>query len=246
MNRLLPALLMLACTACASAEDSELEKVRKTVTQKLPGITAPMITESAAPGLYQVQKGNVFGYVTADGRYLIQGDMVDIVTGYEVTERQRQTARLDVLKQFGPNEVIEFAPKDGAKSWVTVFTDVDCGYCRHLHSQMAEYNAMGIGIRYLFYPRSGPNTESFSQAEAVWCSADRKEALTRAKRGEHITAPNCANPIQREYEAGDALGINATPMLILPDGQLVRGYLPPQSLALRINSGSGRKSALTR
>lgn len=249
MNRvltaLLPLLLMAACTACA-AEDSELDKVRKSVTQKLPGIDPAMVTESQAPGLYQVQKGSVFGYLTRDGRYLIQGDMVDLVTGEEISERQRETARLQVLKQFGPDQVIEFAPKDGVKNWVTVFTDVDCGYCRHLHAQMAEYNAQGIGIRYLFYPRSGPNTESFSQAEAVWCSADRKDALTRAKRGEHINAPKCANPIQKHYDAGDALGINATPMLILPDGELVRGYLPPPALVARLKNTGARKNALQR
>lgn len=234
MNRLLPFLLLAACTACASAEDKEIDKVRKTVIEKLPGVTAPMVTESTAPGLYQIQKGSTYGYVTRDGRYLIQGDMVDLVTGEEVTERQRETARLQVLKQFGPNETIEFAPKDGAKAWVTVFTDIDCGYCRQLHAQMAEYHAQGIGIRYLFYPRSGPNTPSFQQAEAVFCSADRKDALTRAKRGEHLQVAACPNPVQRQYDAGDALGLNATPMLILPNGGLVRGYLRAPALAARI------------
>src|SRR5688572_24486399 len=110
MNRTVPAVfLLLACTACASAEDPQLEKVRKNVTANLPGVTKEMITPSTAPGLYQVQKGSVFGYVTGDGRYLIQGDMVDLVTGEEVTEKQRENARLAVLKQFGPDRVIEFA-----------------------------------------------------------------------------------------------------------------------------------------
>jgi thiol:disulfide interchange protein DsbC len=116
-----------------------------------------------------------------------------------------------------------------------VFTDIDCGYCRKLHAEMAQYNAQGIGIRYLFYPRSGPNTDSFAQAQQVWCSADRKEALTQAKRGVHINAPaSCSNPVQAHYDAGDALGINATPMLVLQDGEIVRGYVPPASLAARI------------
>ena len=244
MKRTLSALaLLLACSGCASAEDAELEKVRKTVTANLPGVKPEMVTRSSAPGIYQVQKGSVFGYVTPDGRFLIQGDMVDLVTGEEITEGQRSAARLAVLKQFGPDEVIEF-PAPQTKHWVTVFTDIDCGYCRQLHSQMGEYHAAGIGIRYLFYPRSGPNTESFDKAKAVWCSADRKEALTQAKRGVKLKAPlNCPNPIQRHYQAGDDLGINATPMLVLPDGELVRGYVRAPALSGRLNQPGANKAA---
>ncbi len=243
MNRFSPVVLvLLACASCASAEDPQLDQVRKKVMANLPGIEKEMITPSTAPGLYQIQKGSVFGYVTADGRYLISGDMVDIVSGEEVTEKQRQGARMAVIKQFGPDSVIEFAPKD-PKYVVTVFTDIDCGYCRKLHSEMSQYHANGIAIHYLFYPRSGPNTESFSKAQSVWCSADRKEALTQAKRGVDIKTPgSCANPVLKQYEAGEALGINATPMLILPDGEIVRGYVPAHALAMRLAADSAHKT----
>jgi len=225
---------LLACVACAQAGDPELEKVRKDVVERIPGITPESITQSSAPGLYQIRKGQEFGYVTSDGRYMIFGDMIDLVTGEQITERLRGEARMAVLKQFGPDQVIEFAPKD-AKYFVTVFTDIDCGYCRKLHSEMKQYNEAGIGIRYLFYPRSGPNTPSFEQAKAVWCSADRRESLTQAKRGVHINAPTtCTNPVQEHYAAGEAIGINATPTLVLPDGEVVRGYVRAQPLAARL------------
>jgi thiol:disulfide interchange protein DsbC len=233
---------LLACTACAQAGDPQLEKVRKDVVEKIPGITADAVTPSAAPGLYQVQKGQDFGYITGDGRFLIYGDMVDLKTGEQITERQRGDARMAVVKQFGPDQVIEFAPKD-AKYFVTVFTDVDCGFCRKLHSEMKSYNEAGIGIRYLFFPRTGPNTPSFQEAKAVWCSADRREALTQAKRGAHINAStNCPNPVMQHYEAGEAIGVNATPTLILPDGEMVRGYVRAEPLAQRLAQiASGKK-----
>jgi thiol:disulfide interchange protein DsbC len=247
MKRTLSALaLLLACSGCASAGDSELEQVRKVVTANLPGVKPEMVTPSAAPGVYQIQKGSVFAYVTRDGRFLIQGDMVDLVTGEEVTEAQRSLARVAELRKFGSDQVIEF-PAPDTRHWVTVFTDIDCGYCRQMHAQMAEYHAQGIGIRYLFYPRSGPNTDSWEQAKAVWCSADRKEALTQAKRGVRIKAStNCPNPIQRHYDAGDHLGINATPMIILPDGELVRGYVRAPALAARLGKSGANKAALNR
>ena len=237
MNRIAATLVFLAaCASCASAEDPQLEKVRKVVTrsQALTDIKPEMVTPSTAPGLYQVRRGSAFGYVTGDGRYFIGGDMIDLVTGEEITEKLRQTSRLDVLNRFGPDRVIEFPAKD-PKHVVTVFTDIDCGYCRRLHQQVAEYNAQGISIRYLFYPRSGPNTPAFDAAKQVWCSADRKEALTQAKRGQRLMGPtSCKNPIQDQYDAGDELGINATPMLVLQDGEIVRGYVPPQALAARL------------
>jgi thiol:disulfide interchange protein DsbC len=214
----------------------------------LVGIKPEMVTPSTAPGIYQIRRGAAFGYVTGDGRYFIHGDMVDLLTGEEITERQRESSRLAVLNRFGPDQVIEFAPKD-PKYVVTVFTDVDCGYCRRLHSQVADYNAQGIAIRYLFYPRSGPNTPSFEVAEQVWCSTDRKEALTQAKRGTHLNASkSCKNPIQAQYDAGDELGINATPMIVLADGEIIRGYVPPQQLAQRLAEKAGQpvKAALSR
>lgn len=233
--------VLLACASCAAAEDSQLEQVRKKVVASLPGIEKEMITPSNAPGLYQIQKGSMFGYITADGRYLISGDMVDITSGEEITEGQRKLARVSVLKQFGPDSAIEFAPKD-PKYVVTVFTDIDCGYCRKLHAEMNDYHAKGITIRYLFYPRSGPGTPSFDQAQAVMCSADRREALTQAKRGMHIKGPStCANPVQKQYDAGEALGINATPMMILPDGEILRGYVPASALSSRLAAASAPK-----
>ena len=91
-----------------------------------------------------------------------------------------------------------FGPKD-PRYTVTVFTDVDCAYCRRLHSQIAEYNRLGIRVRYLFYPRSGPNTDSWTKAEEVWCSDNRNDALTRAKLGEELKAKPCAgNPVARD------------------------------------------------
>ncbi len=238
MNRLLTSVAaLMAIAGCAQAGDPELEKVRKNVSGKLPGVTPEMVTKSATPELYQVQHGQEFGYVTRDGRYFIVGDMIDLLTGEQVTELQRGASRQAALKKFGPDEVIEFAPKN-AKYFITVFTDIDCGYCRKLHAEMKQYNDLGIGVRYLFYPRSGPNTPAFEQAKAVWCSADRREALTQAKRGVHINAPtSCPNPIQRQYDAGESIGINATPTLILPDGEIVRGYVRAQPLLARLSSG---------
>jgi thiol:disulfide interchange protein DsbC len=164
---------------------------------------------------------------------------VDLKTGKEVTEAERRADRRSALAALGDKNMIEFAPKPPVKTKyvVTVFTDVDCGYCRLLHSHIADYNAKGIEIRYAFFPRSGPDTESWYRAETVWCSADRKAALTKAKLGDELAQKSCANPIAREYQLGQEIGVHATPAMVMPDGELILGVVSPDELAAHLAQG---------
>ena len=132
--------------------------------------------------------------------------------------------------------------KQGSPYTITVFTDIDCGYCRKMHSQIADYNRLGIRVRYLFYPRGGPGSDAWKTAEAVWCSADRRDALTRAKQGEEIKAGSCSTPVAREYKLGQALGIRGTPGIFTHTGEYLPGYLPPQAMLAQLQkspSGGG-------
>jgi len=235
------------CTACAQDYESELERVKAKVSEYLPEIRQADIRPTSAPGLYEIQSGPLFGYVSEDGKFLIQGDLINIQSGEEVTENRRREYRLTRIGELGADNLIEFAPAGGAKASrvVTVFTDIDCGYCRKLHSEIADYNAAGISIRYAFYPRSGLGTESFRKAEAVWCAPDRKSALTQAKMtGQFSGDHSCANPIAKEWQLGQELGLRGTPMMILPDGEVVNGYVPAQQLAARLDMRPGQDPVL--
>ncbi len=229
--------VLLALASCASSETPDSEAMRKKIAGRIPGIQPADIRESPIAGYYEIKKGSAYGYVTRDGKYLFEGDLVNLETGEPITEGQRRSERLTVLKQFGPDEVIEFAPKKTDYT-VTVFTDIDCGYCRKLHREIKDYNDQGIAIRYVFFPRSGPQTESFFKAEAVMCAADRKQALTKAKLGVALdTSKRCKNPVAKQYAAAEELGVNATPLLVLPNGDLVRGYVPAAQLAVKLATG---------
>jgi thiol:disulfide interchange protein DsbC len=158
------------------------------------------------------------------------GDLYNVPSHNNLTEAHRRVLREKLIDSIPESQMVIFSPPQ-PKYTVTVFTDVDCAYCRELHRQIAEYNRLGVRVRYIFYPRTGPNTESWHKAEQVWCSADRKSALTRAKLGEPLTAKACGpNPVQREYELGRAMGLEGTPGIIASNGAMVGGYLPPQAL----------------
>jgi len=134
--------------------------------------------------------------------------------------------------------MVVFSPPN-PKYTVTVFTDVDCVYCRAFHKQIALYNQLGVRVRYVFFPRTGPNTESWFKAEQVWCSSDRKDALTRAKLGQNLSAKACRdNPVARDYALGEAIGLEGTPGIVASNGAMLGGYLTPTALleALQENS----------
>lgn len=204
---------------------------KEDIAGMVPGLTADDVTESPIPGVYEVVVGGQIVYITGDRRYLLKGEIVDLSTNKSVTESRRSSVRLEQMAQVKESEMIIFEPEN-PKHTITVFTDIDCGYCRKLHQEMDQMQALGIRVRYMFYPRMGPGSEGWAKAEAVWCSDDRQQALTDAKQGKKIDAPSCgATPIAAEYEMGNRIGVRGTPAIMTEDGSLLPGYVPAAELA---------------
>jgi thiol:disulfide interchange protein DsbC len=203
---------------------------RAQIASKIPGVRADDLRPTPISGIYELTRGTDIAYVTADGKYALSGDLIELASNDNVTETHRRELRSKLLGAIPESEMLVFGPRD-PKYTVTVFTDVDCAYCRQLHSQIAEYSRLGIRVRYLFYPRTGPNTESWTKAEEVWCSNNRNEALTLAKRGAALPVKACPNnPVAKHYALGRDFGLQGTPAIVLANGELIGGYLPPGEL----------------
>lgn len=238
-------LLPLAIAAAALAvADEEAQKpaplTKAQLAERLNGVDASDITESPIPGLYQVAVGSNVAYVTDDARYVFRGDIIEVGTSENLTENARSRARVSLLSSVESDRMIVFTPKDGnVKHTVTVFTDVDCGYCRQLHREIEQITALGIEVHYLFYPRTGRNTESWEKADKVWCSADKNTALTRAKLGGSIPSNGeCGNtPVDAHYELGKAVGVRGTPAIFSSDGVFLGGYFPAKALRAALDEG---------
>jgi len=233
---LLLAVLFGGFSSLASAEPPS--DPRAALAKQLPGANPQDLRPSPIPGIWEWTNGGDIAYVSSDGKYAIDGDLYDLAKKDDLTEAHRRDVRSKVLAEIPESDMLVFSPpaKD-VKYTVTVFTDVDCGYCQKLHSQIADYNRLGIRVRYLFFPRTGPGTESWAKAERVWCSPDRKDALTRAKRGENIAAKPCGTtPVARDYELGQSFGVRGTPAIVLANGDMVGGYLPPPLLVKEVQA----------
>ncbi len=208
--------------------------VRARIVAKLPGAQASDVAVSPIPGLYEVTMGGLIAYVSSDGKYLLSGNVYDLDTQVNLTASRRNSARAKALAAASESNMIVFGPAN-AKMTVTVFTDIDCGFCRKFHSQIAEVNKAGVRVRYMFFPRTGPATESWTKAEQVWCAADRREALTRAKKGDTVKGKSCGDTaVNSQYELGSDLGVEGTPAIFTQTGDYIGGYLTPAELVQAI------------
>jgi thiol:disulfide interchange protein DsbC len=224
-------LLAVLVPALAVAQPPPQKDVRAELAAKIPGARPEELRPSPIAGVYELMRGTDVAYVSTDGKYVIAGDLYEMASNDNLTETRRRAARLKLLQAVPESEMLVFSPRD-PKETITVFTDIDCGYCRKLHSEIADYNKLGIRVRYLFYPRSGPDTESWTKAVEVWCSPNRNDALTRAKRGEELKTKPCSKtPVQRHYELGQDFALRGTPAIITSSGELLPGFVPPGPLA---------------
>lgn len=244
---LVAVLLLLQLPAGSAADKAALPAAqsksdpRVELAAKMPGTKPEDLRSTPVPGLYELTRGADVSYVSADGKYVITGDLFKVTDASDfpnLTEARRRELRLRMIGEVPESDMIVYGAKD-SRYTITVFTDVDCAWCRRLHSQIADYNRLGVRVRYLAWPRSGPASDSWQRAEGVWCAANKTDALNRAKRGEGVKSASCAaNPVQREWDLGRELGVRGTPGLILPDGELVPGYLPPADLLKHLQAAN--------
>ena len=232
------AITLLSGIGRAADADPELEQVRTKVSSMFSTIEPEHVTASPIDGWYTVQKGSVIAYISADGRYLLQGDLIDLDRQVNLSEESRNETRRELVASLKDEESILFSPSDPKYS-VTVFTDIDCTYCRKLHSEIDQYLAEGIAIRYVLYPRNGPASRAWTTSEDVWCASDRNRALTAAKLDREFETSKCdASMLTRHYSLGRDIGLTGTPAIVLDDGTLIAGYLPPAALSSRLNGSA--------
>lgn len=221
----------------ASSNEALIESNLKNILP--PDTTIESIEPSSLKGIYKVYYGDLQPiYVSEDGNFFIYGDMYKIGSNdiTNLTKEEIKGRRSDILDSIPADELIIFKSNNELVS-ITVFTDVDCGYCRKLHSQIDEYNQAGITIKYAAFPRSGIGTQTFTKMVGAWCSEDPKQAMTDLKNDKKINLDFCEEqPIARHYIIGQKLGINGTPAIITPDGDLIPGYVSPEELLLQIKN----------
>ncbi|KAF1686585.1 disulfide bond formation protein DsbC [Pseudoxanthomonas broegbernensis] len=212
-----------------AAAGSAEQHARQALAQLVPGAQPDYIGDAPFAGFREVLLSGQVLYVSDDGRFLMQSQPFDIQARRPAASPGLMAFRRQALEGVPEQERIVFSPPN-PKYTISVFTDVECGYCRRMHQEIAEYNRLGIAVEYLAFPRMGMGSDDFRDMVSVWCSADRKRALTQAKAGTRVPGKQCTSPVAMHYALGQRIGVTGTPAVFAQDGSQLGGYMPPQQM----------------
>ncbi|KOC89739.1 bifunctional protein-disulfide isomerase/oxidoreductase DsbC [Winslowiella iniecta] len=224
---MLLSLLIASVSGAVHADDAAIQQSLKKL-----GLEQVEIQPSPLPGTKTVLTESGVLYVSDDGKHFIQGPLYDVSGAQPVNvTNQLLGKKVDALAK---EMIVYKAAKE--QHVITVFTDITCGYCRKLHEQMADYNALGITVRYLAFPRQGLNSPTEKQMKSIWCTADRKKALDAAMKGDEVQPVDCKINLDEHYKLGVLYGIQGTPAILLENGMMVPGYQGPQEMKQLLDS----------
>lgn len=218
------------------------QMVRQAIKGLSVNVQIDSIQLAPIPGFYQVIASGQMVYVSADGKYLMHGDVVDLAKHKNLSDDAWAAFRRKELAKVPASQRIVYAPRN-PKYTISVFSDVNCGFCRALHQQMAAFNKEGIAVEYLAWPRegllttAGRPTPTYTEMVSVWCASDRKAAFTAATEGKKPKPATCDNPVKQQFNLGLKLGVSGTPMIIAADGSTLGGYVTPEQLLQALKQG---------
>jgi len=231
VKALLTAAILLS-SALSQAADDKHQNLRLIISKTFPGAEITGFKASGVPDILEFNLGAQVLYISKDGRFLFQGDIFDLVRQENITEKAEQTTRVSSLNKLGEKNMLVYKAK-GSKRHITVFTDIDCYYCRKLHEEIGQYSEKGIDVRYIFMPLKGK--KSSEKSESVWCAKNPQEAMTNAKKGRRLKRATCENPLKQHMVLGNDFGIRGTPAIVFDTGKMIPGYRPVNDIEKMLN-----------
>lgn len=230
----------------APAADADIAAAKEVLAKRLPSVSVDGLRPSkTVPGWYELEHGMQLLYISPDAKHLFLGDLIDLEARTNLTEAWREQIVRGRIEAVGEENMIVMGPKD-AKRTITVFTDVDCPYCAKLHLDVPELTKNGVKVRYLLFPRTGIQSETYRKSVAVWCAADRVKAVGIAKAGGKLEMKTCRNPVELHYRLGQELRVNGTPTIFLDDGKMLGGYVPSTRLLVMLGLSPPLKTSNAR
>ena len=225
--------ILICLCFCSSLFSQDLILLKEKINKILPeGVNVREITYSQERDIFIVDIGDIQPiYVLPNTEYIILGDIFSLKGDKpeSETEKDKGKLRLKILADLNQESFIKFK-SNNEKTVLTVFTDVECTYCRKFHSEIDEYLANGVSINYLAFPRTGTDSSSYEKMVAAWCSNEKKESITNLKNDIDIEMNSCENPVENHFEIGRRIGVTGTPAIITQTGLLLPGYIPANEL----------------
>lgn len=207
------------------------QQLREALAEMAPDLVITSISESVLPGIYELISGAQLYYLSPNGRFMLEGSIVDLQEQVNVSDKRRGMLQLALIDTMPEEQMVVFNNENkNADRWITVFTDTDCGFCQKLHREIDDITQADIRVRYLMFPRAGMDSASSAELQSVWCADDQEAAMTAAKTGGQVAPATCENPIQSHVDLARQVELRGTPLIYLDDGTKIPGYRPAAEL----------------
>lgn len=222
---------LFSLVAHAQADKKPEQQLREALTALAPDLPITSIQESVLPGIYELVSESQVFYLSPDGRFMLEGSIIDLQEKVNVSDQRRGVLQLSLIDKVPEDQMLVFNNENkDANRWITVFTDTDCGYCQRLHQEIETITDADIRVRYLLFPRAGIESASSTELQSVWCADDQEAAMTAAKSGGSVPDATCENPIQAHMDLARQVGLRGTPLIYLDNGVKIPGYRPANEL----------------
>lgn len=235
---------LLSASALAADQESTPPALEQ-LTINGQDVMAESVREVELQGpVYEVRlrNGETF-YSDAAGRHMVVGRLYDNSPSglVDVTEQNDRQERLDQLNAIPEGGTVAYAAQGGQQGEIYVFTDTTCPYCTELHQEIDELTAAGIAVTYVPFPRAGSGSPAARQLAQVMCSQSPQDAMTVAFEGRPLEvdpAESCRSAVNDGVLLGQRFGVEGTPTIVLPTGEVGEGYVPANQLIQAITSSN--------
>ena len=214
--------ICLILLGLASSAFALNEKQIRAEVQKRLGTAANVrnVTASPIPGLFEVQVNNEIFYTDSNAKYLIQGEMVELATGNNVTAKRQEDINRIKWSELPQAQAFKVIRGNGSRQ-IAVFSDPNCGYCKRLEKTLQQLDNVTI-YNYLIPILSA---DSSLKSKQIWCASDQQKVWNdwMLNNQRPTGKSDCANPIDKNMALAKNYGINGTPTIFFTDGSRFPG-----------------------
>jgi thiol:disulfide interchange protein DsbC len=205
--------------------------IRKAIEPKIGAARIEGVQPGPMPGLWEVRVRTARGmqviYTDPAGAYLIEGTIHDVRNDRNLTEERVRKLNAIKFESLPLDQAVKIQRGDGRRV-MAMFSDPYCPYCQQFEKTLLQVSDITIYV--FMFPVIRPQNADHSKA--VWCSPDRSKAWLELAidHKRPAAAADCANPVDKNVDLGQSLGINSTPTLILANGERIAGGMSAADL----------------
>ena len=175
-----------------------------------------------------------------DGQYLFWGKVIDTSSRADLIELANQQHRQALVASIPREKLLTYSAKKEQHK-LTIFTDIDCPFCRKLHTQIKDLNQQGVTVDYVMLPRGKAGSVAFIKTVNALCAANPQAAMDSAMHNgnfESSTQANqtCVNNLKAQQALAQTFGFSATPTILFANGEIVPGLMTTKEILNKLNT----------